>query len=76
MTHSHPLSVLATTFATGALAGMVFVAGAAWLSPEAASALLDLHGDGLDVKDVLAFAWLFGNAAILVHHVLPGIARS
>lgn len=74
MSNPHPLAVLGATFASGALAGLVFLWGAAWLSPDAASALLDLHRDGLDWKDAGAFAWLFGHAAILVHHVLPGIA--
>lgn len=39
------------------------------------AALLDLHRDGIDMKDALAFAWLFGHVAVLVHHVLPAIAR-
>ena len=75
MTGDHPLALLGRTFATGAAAGFAFLAGALWLSPEAA-ALLDLHRDGIDVKDALILAWLFVHAAILVHHVLPGIARA
>lgn len=75
MSGDHALTVLARTFFTGAAAGLVFLTGASAVSPEAASALLHLHRDGIDVKDALAFAWLFGHAAILIHHVLPGIAR-
>jgi hypothetical protein len=73
MRGGHPLNVLARTFFAGALAGFVFLIGASAASPEAAAALLDLYRDGIDVKDV--FAWLFGHAAILIHHILPGIAR-
>lgn len=76
MSGDHPLAILARTFATGAAAGFAFLAGTLWSSPEPAAALLDLHRDGIDVKDALVFAWLFGHAAILVHHVLPGIARA
>jgi len=71
----HPLNLLAQTFAIGALAGLIFLIGASIVSPDAAAAVLDLHRDGIDVKDALAFAWLFGHATILIHHVLPGIAR-
>lgn len=76
MSGGHPLAILARTFATGAAAGFAFLAGALWFLPEAAVALLDLHRDGIDVKDALILAWLFGHAAILVHHFLPGIARA
>ena len=76
MNPSHPLAILAATFAIGASAGVAFFAGACWVSPLGAAALLDLHRDGLDLKDGLAFAWLFGHAAILLHHVLPNIARA
>lgn len=57
------------------MAGLVFLIVASAVSPEAAAALLDLHRDGIDLKDALAFAWLFGHAAILIHHILPGIVR-
>ncbi len=76
MNPRHPLAILGVTFAIGAAAGVAFFAGACWVSPERAAALLDLHRDGLDLKDTLAFAWLFGHAAILLHHVLPDIARA
>ena len=76
MNPRHPLAMLGTTFAIGAAAGIAFFWGARWISPDGAAALLDLHRDGLDPKDSLAFAWLFGHAAILVHHVLPNIARA
>lgn len=76
MNPRHPLAILGATFAIGAAAGVAFFAGACWVSPERAAALLDLHRDGLDLKDGLAFAWLFGHAAILLHHVLPNIARA
>ncbi len=75
MNPRHPLSILGATFAIGGSAGVAFFAGACWVSPEGAAALLDLHRDGLDLKDGLAFAWLFGHAAVLLHHVLPNIAR-
>lgn len=75
MSGGHPLNVLTQTFAIGAAAGLTFLIGVLAVSPEAAAALLDLHRDGVDMKDALAFAWLFGHAAILIHHVLPGIAR-
>lgn len=55
--------------------GLAFLIGVLAVSPEAAATLLDLHRDGVDMKDALALAWLFGHAAILIHHVLPGIAR-
>lgn len=74
MSGDHPLTALARTFVTGAAAGLVFLAGASAVSPESAAALLDLHWDGIDMKDALAFAWLFGHAAIFAHHILPGIA--
>ena len=75
MSAGHPLSLLARPFARGAMAGLVFLIVASAVSPEAAAALLDLHRDGIDLKDALAFAWLFGHAAILIHHILPGIVR-
>lgn len=75
MSGDHTLTVLARTFFIGAAAGLTFLIGASAVSPEAAAALLDLHRDGIDVKDALGFAWLFGHAAMLIHHVLPGIAR-
>jgi len=76
MNPSRPLANLGATFAIGASAGVAFFAGACWFSPESAAAILDLHRDGLDFEDALAFAWLFGHAAILLHHVLPNIARA
>lgn len=68
----HPLTEIAATFLTGALAGGLFLAGLAALSPDKA-ALFDLHGDGLDFKDAWAVMWLFGHVAILAHFVLPGL---
>ena len=76
MNGGDPLNLLAQTFAIGAVAGLAFLTGATAVSPETATALLDLHQDGIDMKDGLAFAWLFGHAAILIRHVLPGIARA
>ncbi|MBN9039492.1 MAG: hypothetical protein J0H53_25820 [Rhizobiales bacterium] len=73
---SSPRAQVVLTFLTGAAAGLVFLVGASAVSPEAAAALLDLHRDGIGAKDALVIAWLFGQVAILVHHILPGIARA
>lgn len=71
----NPLNMLAQSFAIGAVVGLVFLAGASALVPDIAASLLDLHRDGIDVKDALAFAWLFGQIAVLVGYILPGIMR-
>ncbi len=75
MTRQHPLGLLLTTFVAGAVSGLGVLVAAVWILPEQAVAALDLHGDGLDWKDPLAFAWIAANAAVLIKHVLPGIAR-
>lgn len=75
LANSSPWLQAGLTFLTGALAG---VAVFAWIwnrSPATAAWLFDFGRDGLGAFDALAVAWLFGQAAILVHHVLPGIAH-
>jgi hypothetical protein len=72
---AHSLNLLALTFAMGAVVGLGLLAGASAVSPVSIAMLLDLHRDGIDMKDALAFARLFGHAPILIRHVLPGIAR-
>ncbi|MFA6153265.1 hypothetical protein [Mesorhizobium sp.] len=70
-----PTAQFGLTFATGAAAGLAVFAGTSLLSPQAAGRLLDLRHNGLDGFDAFALAWLFGQAAVLLHHVLPGVAR-
>jgi hypothetical protein len=60
---------------TGAAAGLVVIAWIARQSPEWGVRLFDLQGDGLDAFDAGILAWVFGQMAVLLHHVLPGIAR-
>ena len=70
-----PWAQVGLTFASGAAAGLAVFAGASRLSPDTAGRLLDLQHNGLDGFDAFALAWLFGQAAVLLHHVLPGMAR-
>lgn len=74
METNHPAIAVAVTFAIGAAAGLSVLTGMASLQPEATAALFDLGRDGIGLTERLAAAWLFGQAAILLHHVLPGIA--
>lgn len=70
------LTAMTTTFMTGCIAGFVVFAGASWLNPEAASIAFDWLGDGIDILDALVPSWFLGHAALIVHHILPGIARA
>lgn len=70
----HPAIAVAVTFAIGAAAGTSVLAGATWLPPEAAAALFDLGHNGIGPVECLVCGWLFGQAAVLFHHLLQGIA--
>ncbi|MGD9866006.1 MAG: hypothetical protein AB7S99_22630 [Pseudodonghicola sp.] len=70
------LALMATTFAIGAVAGLTVFAGASWLNPEAATLAFDWFGNGLDLFDAIIPAWFLGHAALIAHHILPGIARA
>lgn len=72
---SNPVAAVATTFVTGAAAGLAVFIGAAWLQPEAAEFAFDWLGDGLGPADAVLPSWLFGHVALIVHHILPGIIR-
>ncbi|TPJ35201.1 hypothetical protein [Mesorhizobium sp. B2-8-3] len=74
-TSSSPWVQLGLTFATGAASGLAVFAWVVPKSPEPGARLFDLQRNGLDVFDAFVVAWLFGQLAVLVHHVLPGIAR-
>lgn len=76
METNHPAITVATTFAIGAAAGLSFLTGAASFQPGATAALFDVGRDGIGLTEGLVAAWLFGQVAILLHHVLPGIASS
>lgn len=71
-----PLASIAASFLTGASAGISVLAGAVWLNPDAATLAFDWFGDGLGLADALIPAWCFGHVALIVHHILPGIARA
>ncbi|TPJ57246.1 hypothetical protein [Mesorhizobium sp. B2-7-1] len=75
LANSNPWIQAGLTFLTGALSGVAVFASVSIRSPESAAWLFDFGSDGLGVFDAIAVAWLFGQAAILVHHVLPGIAH-
>lgn len=72
----HPLAQFALTFAIGALAGAVFMAGVAALGLEAVSGFLDMSGGGLDARDVTAVLWIAGQLAVFIHHIVPGMLRA
>lgn len=72
----HAFIAMAPTFATGATAGATVFAGAVLLGPEAAAVAFDWLGDGLGVADALIPAWFLGHVALIVHHILPGIAQA
>lgn len=70
----HTLALMATTFATGAVAGLAVFAGVSWLNPDAATLAFDWFGNGLDVFEAIIPAWFLGHAALIAHHIMPGIA--
>lgn len=70
----NPLISAGATFLPGAATGLAVFAGAVCLRPETAALAFDWLGDDLDLADGLVPAWLLGQAALIVHHILPGIA--
>ena len=72
----HAFAAMASTFLTGSAGGLAVCVGAAWLNPAAASLVLDWFGEGLGAFDALFAAWFVGHVALIVHHILPGIARA
>ncbi|TPI27441.1 hypothetical protein FJ414_28830 [Mesorhizobium sp. B3-1-6] len=58
-----------------AASGLAVFAWVVRQSPEPGARLFDLQRNGLDVFDAFVVAWLFGQLAVPVHHVLPGIGR-
>ncbi|MCK9550326.1 hypothetical protein [Aquamicrobium sp.] len=73
---ANALTAMAATVLTGAAAGVIVFTGSAWLNPAAAALAFDWLGDGLGLSDALIPAWFLGHVALIVHHILPGIARS
>lgn len=69
------LADLAITFASGAAAGLLFAGGIKGLGLTTALALVDMRGDGLDLRDAAALAWIFGQLAVLARFVLPAMVR-
>lgn len=72
---SGPWVEVGLTFLTGAAAGIAVFAWTAMRSPEMAAWLFDPRQDGLGAFDAFVVSWLFGHLAVLLHHVLPGMAR-
>ncbi|MDE1566597.1 hypothetical protein [Aquabacter sediminis] len=70
------LADLAVTFVSGAAAGFLFAAGVQGLGLTGAMTLIDIRGDGLDLRDVAALAWIFGQMAVLARFVLPVMIRA
>jgi hypothetical protein len=70
------LADLAFTFASGAAAGLLFAAGVESLGLTRAMALIDIRGDGMDLRDAAAMAWIFGQMAVLARFVLPVMIRA
>ncbi|OYX13471.1 MAG: hypothetical protein B7Z15_07105 [Rhizobiales bacterium 32-66-8] len=69
----HLLRDFSATFASGALAGVLLIGGIWMLDLEAARSLLDVGGNGLDLKDTGAVSWIFGQMALLGRYVVPGL---
>lgn len=69
---SSALADIGCTFASGAAAGALLVAGVAVLDLNA-QAFLDILGDGIDLRDTAAVAFIFGQVAILTRFVIPGL---
>jgi len=61
------------TFLSGAVAGVLLMAGIQMLDLQAARALVDVGGNGLDLKDAGAVSWIFGQMALLGRYVMPGL---
>lgn len=70
------LADLAFTFASGAAAGLLLAAGIAMLGLTSALSLVDMRGDGMDLRDAAALAWIFGQLAVLTRFVLPAMLRA
>ncbi|QTL02532.1 hypothetical protein J5J86_17285 [Aquabacter sp. L1I39] len=70
------LADLAVTFVSGTAAGVLFAAGVEGLGLTGAMALVDIRGDGMDLRDVAALAWIFGQMAVLCRFVLPVMIRA
>lgn len=66
---------LGVTFLTGVAAGGLLMAGIQLLGLDTARALVDVRGDGLDLRDTAAVCWIFGQLSILGRYVLPGVSR-
>lgn len=67
---------LGCTLASGLLAGAIFVGGILALRLEGARAFLDIAGNGFDLRDGLVVMAGFGQTAVLVRYVLPGLFTS
>lgn len=77
MSQEHrPVASIGATFATGATSAFLVVAGVFWLRPDIAVFAFDWSGNGLDLGDALAPAWMLGHVALIVHPILPGITRA
>lgn len=72
----HAVAAMTSTFMIGVLAGVAVLVGVSWLNPEAATLVFDWSGDGIGLCDALIPAWFLGHMALIVHHILPGIARA
>ncbi|OYX74919.1 MAG: hypothetical protein B7Y95_04845 [Rhizobiales bacterium 32-66-11] len=64
---------LGCTFASGAAAGCLLMAGVVTLDLHAIRPFLDILGDGIDLRDTAAVAFIFGQLAVLARYVLPGL---
>lgn len=70
---SSVLRDLGATFVSGAAAGCLLMGGIKLFDLDVARALLDVSGDGIDLRDTGAVSWIFGQMAILIRFVVPGL---
>lgn len=76
MTAEHrALRMLGGSFVAGMAGGAVLLLGIQLMDLRAAKVALDMGGDGLDLRAVVAVLWLFGNAAVFLRHVIPVLVR-
>lgn len=67
---------IGVTFLSGAIAGGLLVGGVVALDLHAAKAVIDISGNGLDVRDTAAVAWIFGQMALVFRFVLPAMMHA
>ncbi len=67
---------IGVTFLSGAIAGGLLVGGVVALDLQAARAVIDISGNGVDVRDAAAVAWIFGQMALVFRFVLPAVMHA